>query len=57
MGDVYMKRLNDLEYPLDENSPVFLDPRPNNNKQENGVKNDNKGLPAPLTKEEKDKLR
>lgn len=55
-----MKRLEDLEYPLNEDSPVFLDPRPNKNKQENEIETEKKapkGIPAPLTEEEKNKLR
>ena len=60
MTDLYMKRLQDLEYPLDEDSPVFLGPRPNINNKNNLIEaNDktSKTISAPLTEEEKKNLR
>ena len=61
MGDLYMKRLKDLEFPHKEDSPLFLDPRPNNNQQENIVveteKKASNPIPTPLTEIEKAKLR
>ena len=60
MTDLYMKRLQDLEYPLDEDSPVLLGPRPNINNKNNLIEADNeapKTISAPLTEEEKKNLR
>ena len=53
-----MKRLRDLEHPLKQNSPLFLDPRPNPGKPESkALKTAPKVLPSPLTENEKDTLR
>ena len=56
-----MKRLNDLECPHKEDSPLFLDPRHNNNQQENRVveteKKASNPIPTPLTETEKAKLK
>ena len=54
-----MKRLNDLEHPHKEDSPLFLVPRPNNNQQENREETEKKAsnpIPTPLTETEKAKV-